>query len=1097
MNRIAEKQSVSLPAARRWRTKVMAWTLVLLSGVCVGQAAPRPMYFDRYDRESGLSQLAVNAIAQDAEGFLWVGTEDGLDRFDGYVFSHFSGESGKGRALSSSFVADLQTDARGVLWVATDGGEVARRDSLQGGFWPIVPFDALAKAGLQHPRVTHFDHQGRLWIGTRNEGLVRFDPQTRRIERLRHDPGNLRSLDSDSIYSIVEDPGLSIWIGTASGLNRWDERGGQFVPQRLPWNGPVTVRALFADTKGSLWIGTDAGLAAFQIASGRWTLYTNDSSNSRSLPGDRVNTILEDRDGRLWVGTANGLALLDRKHGTFDVYVHEPSQPNSLPDDYILSLLQDRSGLLWVGTKFGGLAKWNPRNWSLGHHPASAAEGFASRNVMALTEDHQGRLWAGTFDGGIAILKPHDRSVATLLRHTSGAQSLSDDAVMALLTDREGKVWAGTMTGGLNAINPITYEVTVLAYDPADARSLPAPGVMSLFEDSKRRLWVGTFGGGLAKLDRRTGTFTRYDSDPENTRTLASDRVTSIAEDSSGLLWVGTDGGGLHVLDPRSGAFFRLRHDPENHDTLSADTVYCIHVDRDDRVWVGTRGGGLNLVVGSATAPAAIRFSHLTESNGLPDNTVYGIRSDLEGQLWVSTNFGLARVSPGTRKIRTYHRADGLQEEEFNFGAHYASSSGTLFFGGSNGFNEIIPSKLQRSSDSPAVVLTSILLPKKPPLIGAAAARLRELHLGYRDDDVTFEFAALDFTAPLSNRFQYQLEGGGNEWVDSGNRRTIAYSDLPGGNYVLRVRAANPDGVWNEVGTKVRLRVDPPPWRSFWAYTGYALSGVAIALAVWVHIRRRLERDQRHRNKLEQLVLERTKELAAHAGALEAANKKLAEASCTDPLTRLGNRRSLHETLPRLIAQLPRTKRLALMIADLDRLKPINDEFGHESGDRVLVEVSSILRQHLRETDTLVRWGGDEFILVHTCTDLDAAAAFAERMRSAISRHRFAVGGSAVARTSCSIGFALYPFIDDEPGFLDWEGVLRLSDAALYRAKRKRNAWVGWSGRVLLPDIEARLSKDAESAWSDRIIDARESQAATEETVELLLSATRARAAAV
>jgi diguanylate cyclase (GGDEF)-like protein len=272
------------------------------------------------------------------------------------------------------------------------------------------------------------------------------------------------------------------------------------------------------------------------------------------------------------------------------------------------------------------------------------------------------------------------------------------------------------------------------------------------------------------------------------------------------------------------------------------------------------------------------------------------------------------------------------------------------------------------------------------------------------------------------------------------------------------------------------------------------LLGVITMLTAWILIRRRLIRDEEQRNKLEQLVLERTRDLAAHASALEVANQKLEEASLTDPLTRLGNRRSLHESLPRLIAQLPRSKRLAVMIADLDCLKPINDEMGHEAGDHVLVGVSAILRQHLRETDTLVRWGGDEFVLVHTCTDLDAAAAFAERMRSAVSNYRFTLPSSQVARTSCSIGFALYPFVDQAPELLDWTGVLRLADAALYRAKRKRNAWVGWSGSAARTDIEARLLKDADRAVAERIIDARESQAATEETIEILLRAKRSRA---
>ena len=1046
------------------------------------------MYFDRFDRDAGLSQLAVHSIAEDKTGYLWLGTEDGFDRYDGYTFQHAMGEASESGRLTSDYIADIAVDADDSLWLATDGDGVLRHDPSTGRFEPLTERleNRAAMAGLERVRSVHLDHAGMLWIGGRSAGLARFDPRTQTLERFRARNGGT-GLSSDSIFALFEDRGDTLWVGTEAGLDRFDPQARRFVSQSLPVARRAPVRALLQDGLGSFWVGTNAGLVRLDGATRTPTLYVHDASNARSLPSDNVNTLLQDRSGRLWVGTAAGLALFDRATGTFDVYRNDPADAKSLPDDNIVSLFEDRNGLIWIGTKFGGLAKWNPRTWSFGHNPARAEAGFASHNIMAITEDRAGRLWVGTFDGGIAILDRATGRAVSLRKQGERASSISDDRVMALLTDRSGAIWAGTMGGGLDRIDTQTHRVTVFRHSAADADSLGADGVMSLLEDSRDRLWVGTYGGGLSLLDRATGKFHNYIADKSNAESVSSDRVTALAEDPSGLLWVGTDGGGLNVLDPSNGSFHRLQHDPKDLRSLSADTVYAIHVDARGRVWVGTRDGGLNRVIGSVRDPQAITFSHLTEKNGLPNGTIYGIRSDAQGALWVSTNYGLARVDPESGKARAFHRSHGLQGEEFSYGAHYSNARGEIFFGGANGFNAFAPAQLQSNTVPPEIVLTSLSFPNRAPITGGDARRMRNLQLGYHDDTITLEFAALDFAAPLANTFQYWLEGSSRGWVDAGTRRTVTYTNLSGGMYTLHVRAANADGTWNMRGLSVPMQVDPPPWRSTWAYTTYAALLALAGLGGWGLIRYRLNSEVRRREQLEKLVRERTRELAAHAQALEVANRRLEEASFTDPLTGLGNRRSLKQTVPQMIANMPRGGRLALMVADLDCLKPINDEYGHEGGDRVLIHVSRILRDCLHGLDTVVRWGGDEFVIVHSCNNLEAASDLAERIRVAVSTHRYRLIGSSIARTSCSIGFAMYPFVRAAPGVLTWEEVLRLADTALYRAKSRRNAWVGWSGRRAAPDLATLVSADPEAAELDNIIRSCSSDVTSGETIELLL----------
>lgn len=1059
------------------------------------------MQFDRLGLDDGLSQQDVKVIAQDQAGFLWLGTEDGLNRYDGYTFQHVRHDRGNSASLPNNYIEDMAFDTAGRLWVATDGGGVVSRDPLHGQFSRIV-FDARAAApeGLANIRVIRFDRSGRLWLGTTAGGVAVYDPSTHVLRRFRHLSAASATLDDDSVFTLLEDHNGHIWIGTGAGLSVLDPASGRIErhPLELACDLPqprIQVQALLEDHLGAVWIATTRGLESFDPRTHAATTFQYDANKSDTLPSPIVNALFEDGQQRLWVGTAQGLALFDRGRRAFLTYRFDPTDRASLPDNNVVSLFEDRGGLLWVGTKTG-VAKWNPRTWSFGHHPAGVDEGMASRYINAFTDDPAGRLWIATFGGGLSVVERRS-GLTTTLRHEEGrADSLSDDRVMALLTDHTGVVWAGTMAGGLNRIDPHSFSSIVYRHNPLDASSLGAPGVMSLLEDSKGRIWVGTFGGGLSRFDAESGTFHHY--------LFTSGRVTALAEDKLGRIWAGTDGGGVQVLDPQTDQLTNLRHDPRDPATLSGNTVYALHVDAHGIVWIGTRDGGLDRAIGSSRDPAAIRFANLSEANGLPNNTVYGIESDARGRLWLSTNHGLARLDPRTGRVQGIHRAQGLQAEEFNFGAHYRSRAGEVLFGGANGYNVFDPGRLRFNNVPPPIVLTGLLELNEPASTPQLYDRLSELHLGYRDDIVTFEFAALDYAAPAANTFQYQLVGFDRAWVNAGTRRSVTYTRLAGGEYTLRVRAANADGAWNEKGWALALHVAPAPWKTGWAYGGYGLLSVLALWATWVGHRRTLQREAAYARHLEQEVHlrthqldERNHELVQTNSRLEQANCMLEEVSLTDVLTGLGNRRSLHQAVPRLIAVVEENQRsgrpesrLALLLVDLDRLKPINDQHGHEAGDQVLSQVSAILSDCVRAEDKVVRWGGDEFVIAHMTDSLDGAAALAERIRHTVSKKRFRISGAQFARTSVSIGFACYPFVIAAPHSADWEQVLNLADTALYRAKIARNAWVGWSGTraaATLSDLVDRLEIDADAAERDGYIESRASVTPQDETVQILL----------
>jgi diguanylate cyclase (GGDEF)-like protein len=1076
--------------------------LVAIGACVIGVThASSPMRFDRIGLDAGLPEQAINAITQDPAGFLWMGTEDGLERYDGLRFEHFTHDRLKEGTLPSNFVADIRFDDSGQQWVATYDGGVVERSPQAGEFSPL-PYsgDGAAVDGLERVRVLFNDKRGRLWIGTRDGGLAVFDPASSELRRYVHTTDNAATLADNSIFAILEDQRGRMWIGTEAGLDVLEPHASQIEHHTLRdqtggQTRRVQVNALLEDFRGRIWIGTEAGLERCDPATGATTHFPGRANDTHSLPLGSIEALYEDREHRLWIGTTDGLTRFDSEHDTFETYRNDPGDTESLPDNHVVSLFEDRSGLLWVGTKFGGLAKWNPRSWSFGPHQADAEQGFASHNIMAFTEDNRGRLWVGTYGGGLTAIGSRGARTVTL-RAGGSSGGLSDDRIMALMTDREGNVWAGTMGHGLERIAADTLAITHYRHDPGDKGSVGAAGIMSLLADSKGRIWVGTFGGGLSRLDPQATAFQTYRADPNDPGQLSSDRITALAEDAHGRIWAGTDGGGLDILDPDTGDLIRLRHEFKDRRSLSSDTVYSLYVDPQGSVWIGTRGGGLDRAT-SAGVKDRIQLTNLSEANGLPNNTVYGIVPDMAGRLWLSTNRGLACLDGRTGAINSYHRNHGLLADEFNFGAHYRARDGQVLFGGVNGYNEFYPERLQFDRTPPPIALTNVLLMGRPLRADSFYGGPRRLHFSYRDDVITFEYAALDFAVPAANAFEYRLEGFDRDWIRAGARHSATYTRLPGGRYTLRVHAANADGLWNSAGLAVPIDVDPPPWKTAWAYSLYAILGVLLGYALLRRQRRALEQTVGYRRQLEGEVAQRTQELAERNAALQKANTMLETASFTDPLTGLGNRRSLDHAVPTLLSSLKRSRhqgsddsRLAVLLVDLDRLKPINDQHGHEAGDRLIIEVAAILKESVRGSAHVVRWGGDEFVVVHAVSTLDDAAKLAERLRFSVSKRRFKIGRSVAGRTSCSIGFALYPFLQGVFPRLGWEKVMAVADANLYRAKATRNAWIGCSGGALsadIPDIEALAERDLDAAERSHYVDVRRSAPADEETVELLL----------
>ena len=1025
------------------------------------------MRFDRLSVTEGLSQNTVTAIEQDKTGFLWFATESGLDRYDGFTFKNYRTERGNPKSLASEFVRDLDMDDDGRLWIATDGGGVSYWNPETDDFttYRHDPNDS-ASPSSDRIRTILTDARGIVWVGSRDSGLSRLNPATGEFSHFRHVRDDPKTLSSDEIHALALDTDGTLWIGTGAGLDRLDAATGEIRrhpanPEESAGRRSDPVTSLLIDHEGTLWVGTArGGLRRFDARTQGFNRFVHDNGDPHSLSSNSISAIFEDDRDRLWIGTDKGLNLMIDESGKFSTYRSDPTDVTSLSNDFVFSIFQDHGGVLWVGTNTGGLNKWNPRSWSFGHvRPPVGAEGnaFSSLNATSFAEDPAGKLWIGTFGGGINVIDRADGSVRQLRHDSSDPAGLSDDRVMALLADSNGRIWAGTMTGGLNVIEPETGSVRTYRHDPSDPNSIGADGVMALAEGSQRKIWIGTFGGGVSRMDA-TGVFTNFEHDPADHSTLSSNRATSIVEDASGVIWVGTDGGGLNRLDRASGEWRHLRHDPDDPTSLSADTVYALHVDARGDLWIGTRAG-LDRLISSATAPENLRLQNVSARDGVAGNSVYGIKSDAAGNLWLSTNHGLTRYIPASGETRVFHESQGLQGEEFNFGASYASGNGTLYFGGSNGFNAFDPMKLEFNSLPPRVALTSLSILNRPVSTDRPVELITNLHLGYSDDVITFGLSALDFAAPQENRYAYKLEGFDDDWVETGRERRFTYTNLDGGSYVLRVKAANSDGVWGEDSLAMTLSVANPPWQTWWAYTVYVLAVLVAAYSFWRRQQEKLKREAEYSRRLEQEVRDRTRELKDKNADLNEANSKLLQASTTDALTGLKNRRYLFDQITKDVDLVLRHYRdgtetlkpggnndLVFMMVDLDHFKPVNDSCGHEAGDEMLLQIRDVLLKACRLSDDVIRWGGDEFLVVARETNRKCAATLAERIRADISERVYSIGNGQVARTTASIGYASYPFIVEQPGLLTWEEVLGVADAAMYEAKQKRNAWLGIDG---------------------------------------------------
>jgi ligand-binding sensor domain-containing protein/serine phosphatase RsbU (regulator of sigma subunit) len=747
--------------------------------------AQQSVVFRHLTVNEGLSQGSVVSILQDSRGFMWFGTQDGLNRFDGYTFTVFKHSPTDSTSLSGNFIVKIAEDSSKTLWIGTlNTPEVLNRFSPLTETFSRVPSDSV---DLWHARVgsvfsTYEAPSGVRWSGSVGGGVTRFDRRSGKTTVFKHDPNDQTSLAENRVYSVYGDRTGAIWVGTRDGLDRFDPKTDGFVHYKHDEKDSNSlsnswVWPILEDRMGILWFGTyGGGLNRFDRVTGRFTRFRHDKLNSRSLCDDRLYSLHQDRSGMIWVGTINGIDWFNPEMGFFVHQFNDPTNPNSLAHSSVYAMHVDKLGMVWIGTE-GGLDRWDRSSGRFEHyqHEPSKPWSLGVNQIQCILEDKSGSLWIGTRSSGLDRYDRASRRFTHLRHDPSNPKGLSDNRIFALLEDQRGDIWIGTYDGGLNRYNQKTNTLKTYVHTDSVPGSLGGSGVWSLFEDHEGTLWVGTYKGGLDRFDRETETFTHFKSKPSDSLTLSHETVLCLLEDRKGNLWVGTMNG-LNRLDRETGAFQRY-----------------------------------------------------FEKDGLPNSYINGILEDNQGNLWISTVKGISRLNAQRNAFRSFDESDGLQGNEFNTGAFTKDQrTGEMFFGGMNGFNVFDPDKVTNNPFVPPVVFTTFIRyntddEEGAPIVEKGITAKSGISLTYKDNVATFEFAALNYYNTFKNLYAYKLEGFNDNWIQLGTERKATFTNLDAGEYVLHVKGSNNDGIWNDDGASLTLIVTPPWWKTTWAYSGYTL----------------------------------------------------------------------------------------------------------------------------------------------------------------------------------------------------------------------------------------------------------------------------------
>ena len=793
--------------------------------------------------KEGLSQSSILAILQDKKGFMWFGTGNGLNKYDGYNFTVYLNDPYDSTSISDNEITSIYEDKEGYIWIGTINGILNKFDRETETFRHFkLKYDKNFKSILNESYTSYpvtfvrnndysitsisGDENGNLWIGTWGNGLFRFDKRTNLSEHFYNNPSNPNSLSYNRISKVIVDKNGTVWIGTyGGGLNKtvYDKRRDKYSfvcykegksNNSLSGNDIIT---LFEDSKSNIWIGTytkgldklDKDKKNLQPEDAKFVRYFNANRSS----ANSIMTIIEN-DNNLWLGTlGSGLISFNPYTNSYMIFKHDPSNENSLPDNEVVALGRDVSGIIWIGTSLGtGVTKLqtNKRKFKYRYNIPSDPNSLSDNVIWAITEDKTGYIWIGTYKGGLNKFDRAKNQFQVFKHNPLDPNSIPENHIRALRVDKHNNLWIGFFSGGLGMYNQKTGKFITNKHSSTDKNSISANQVLDIFIENDSTFWIAAYGGGLDKLtftDQHNLVFKNYENNPSDSLSISDNRIYTILKDNTGKLWVGTFGGGLNLFDKETQKFKRFRYHPNDPSSLSDDRVICVFEDKDETIWIGTFGGGLDKYNRETES-----FKRYGQKDGLTSYIVYGILEDKKNNLWMSTNNGIFKFNKKNETFIQYDLADGLQSLEFSGGAYYKADDGEMFFGGINGLNSFYPDSIKFNPNIPNIAITSFRI-----LNNKVKGEKKNVVLNYNENFFSFEFAALNYASPEDNSYAYMLEGFDKDWHYTDSKQRIAiYTNITSGDYIFKVIGTNNDGIWNYKGATMNITILPPFWQTWW-----------------------------------------------------------------------------------------------------------------------------------------------------------------------------------------------------------------------------------------------------------------------------------------
>ncbi|HEU4718248.1 MAG TPA: two-component regulator propeller domain-containing protein [Bacteroidia bacterium] len=827
--------------------------------------------FSHIGVENGLSQSVVNCTLQDRLGFMWFGTQEGLNRYDGNNFTIYKRNPEDSNSLSNNFIYSMCEDRNGILWIGTNGGGLNSFNPATGKFIHYMN-DPKDNSSISNDivRAVLADDDGTIWLGT-DGGLNRLDPATGKCTRFVNNPNDLYSLSSDNITAMTKDASGNLWIGTyGKGICMFDKASRKFFNYQITdkelndlYSAAVVtdekrksqcsiVRCLLFGDATHLWIGTNGGgVEIFNTEKHIFESILFPGVGKESISNTLVLSLCDDGENNIWIASFESrIDIYNRATGHIRHYVPVEHDFYALNSSGIRTIFRDANGNMWIGTNGDGINVYFTSTSTIEHirkseDPSAGNNTLLSNKIMCVMEDKDDVIWMGTSGGGLTT---YDRKTNKYTQHPELSTSINN-SVISLLQSSDGKIWVGTYGEGLNCYDPVTKKIT--SYSP-DNR-LDDGNILCIAEEpSTHYIWFGTFGAGMYRLDPKTDSLKQFTKDSSG---LSSDYIYTIFFDKSGTLWIGTRTGGVMMRDPLTGKFISYVHDDQDKNSISNNIVYCVAEDNAGDLWMST-ANGLNRFDRKTK-----KFTTWYERDGLPSDNIYSVVPDEKGNLWLSHNKGLTRFSPSAAegfRFKNFGPGAGVQSSEFNQGAFF-SRNGELFFGGQKGLNIIDSRNVEPKQPPPPVYIISYRRFGKVIVKDTNIIYSHDLTVSWRDNNFLFELAALDYVDPSKNLFQYKLDGLDDDWSAPTTNRFVSYTNLPGGNYTLWVKAANCNGNWSEPKMLLHITVNPPFWKTNWFYS---VCVIVLIGGVFGFIRYRTSAIKKENRILEAKVAERTHELA-------------------------------------------------------------------------------------------------------------------------------------------------------------------------------------------------------------------------------------------